>query len=234
MVIDWSSITKHYTRPPKRQFPIGMTCYKSFQGYGKSLSMVKDGFEIKSEFPECRVFANMALQGIEYSVFKSVNDLIDVLKFYNGADGVLILIDEAQNYFNKKTGVPLEVMSQFCQNRKNRRCILMTSQIWEDLDVPLRKQVKTVVNCRRFWKFQINTYHNGEQLSFDKQTGEYVAPKKFTKIFKHNDDYYNRYDTFEVIQTNESYDRTLTMGQGAPPAPVNVQMNTKFKKGIFR
>lgn len=233
MVIDWSSITKHYTRPPKKQFPLGMSCYKGLQGFGKSLSLTKDAFDIKKEFPDCVVFSNMYLYGIEYNLFKSVSDLINALSFKNEDKGVLIIIDEAQNYFNKKTGVPLEVMSQLCQNRKNRRCILMTCQIWEDLDVMLRKQVKTVVNCRKFWKFQINTYHNGEELTFDKREGEYVAPKRFTKVFKHNDIYYNRYNTLEIIQTNESYNRTLTMAQGAPPAPVNVQLNTKIKKGIF-
>lgn len=233
MYIDWSSFTKKYTRPKGKLFPLGMTVYKGLQGSGKSLSLTVDAFSIKNEFPDCVVFSNMFLYGIEYNLYKSVDDLIDALKFRNGDDGVLIIIDEAQNYFNKKSGVPIEVMSQLCQNRKNRRCILMTSQIWEDLDVMLRKQVKTVVNCKKIWKLQINTYHNGEELSFDKLTGEYVAPKKFTKIFKHNDKYYSRYNTLEVIQTNEQYNRTLTMAQGAPPAPVNVHATFK-KKGILK
>lgn len=228
MNIDWSSFIKKYTRPKGRMFPLGMTVYKGLQGSGKSLSLCKDAFDIKHDFPNCVVFSNMFLNGIEYNFYSSVSDLIQALEFKNGDDGVLIIIDEAQNYFNKKTGVPIEVMSQMCQNRKNRRCILMTSQIWEDLDVMLRKQVKTVVNCRKVFNVQINTYHNGEELSFDKQSGEYVAPKKFTKIFKHNNEYYARYNTLEVIQTNETYNRTLTMAQGAPPAPVNVQAN-KFK-----
>lgn len=230
MVIDWSSFIKKYTRPKGKMFPLGMTVYKGLQGSGKSLSLTKDAFDIKSEFPSCVVFSNMFLSGIDYNLFTSVQELIDALQYKNGDDGVLILIDEAQNYFNKKTGVPIEVMSQLCQNRKNRRCILMTSQIWEDLDVMLRKQVKTVVNCRKLFNIQINTYHNGEELSFDKQTGEYVAPKRFTKVFKHNDKYYARYNTLEVIQTNEQYNRTLTMAQGAPPAPVNVRTNFNNRK----
>lgn len=230
MIIDWSSFTKKYTRPKGKQFPLGMTVYKGLQGSGKSLSLTKDAFDIKKEFPDSVVFSNMFLSGIEYNLYSSTSDLIDALQYRNGNDGVLIIIDEAQNYFNKKTGVPIEVMSQMCQNRKNRRCILMTSQIWEDLDVMLRKQVKTVVNCKKVFNIQINTYHNGEELSFDKMTGEYVAPKKFTKIFKHNNQYYERYNTLEVIQTNETYQRTLTMAQGAPPAPVNVPI----KHNVFR
>lgn len=231
MIIDWSSITKKYTRPKGKMFPLGMSVYVAHQGMGKSLSLTKDAFDIKMEFPDCVVFSNMFLNGIEYNFYRSTSELIEALEYKNGNDGVLILIDEAQNYFNKKTGVPLEIMSQMCQNRKNRRCILMTSQIWEDLDVMLRKQVKTVVKCKKVWKFQINTYHDGEALCFDKQSGEYVAPKRFTKVFKHNDLYYGRYNTLEVIETNETYNRAFTMGPGAPPAPVNAPIKHKlFRK----
>ena len=111
MIIDWSSLTKHYTRPPKNVFPLGMTCYKGLQGFGKSLSLTKDAFDIKSEFPDCVVFSNMYLYGIEYNLFKSVSDLINALSFKNDDKGVLIIIDEAQNYFNKKTGVPLAILT---------------------------------------------------------------------------------------------------------------------------
>lgn len=231
MIIDYYSFAQKYKRPAKNQFPVGMIVYKGFQGSGKSLSETKDAFEIKKSFPNCVVFSNMILYGIAYRFIASVADLKTALEYKNGSSGVLIVLDEAQSIFNKKNGVPLEVMAQFCQNRKNRRLILMTTQIWEDLDVMLRKQIKTIVNCRcLFGKIQINTYHNGEQLSYDKVSGEYVAPKRFTKIFKHNQKYYDRYDTFEVIQTNETYDRNLTAGRSSPPPAVNVAL--KLKKGF--
>lgn len=227
MRIDYKSLFLHKSPEPKHQFPLGMKVFTALQGHGKSLSLVNDAFAVKQSFPECVVFSNMTLYGIRYKFYRTVSDLIEVLKFKNGSKGVLIIIDEAQNYFNKKTGVPIEVMSQLCQNRKNRRHILMTSQIWEDLDVPVRKQVHTVVKCRRFFNLQINTYYNGEQLHWDNRENAYVAPKRFTKIFKHNDDYYSRYETLEIIETNDELDKSLTMGQGAPPAPVRLNINYK-------
>lgn len=235
MQINWRSFSYHWTKPPSKQFPVGMVVYKGLQGKGKSLSMTVDAYNIKAEFPMCNVYSNMMLKGIKYNFISNNADLINALNTNNGSDGTLFVLDEAQNLFNKKSGVPFEVMAQFCQNRKNRRCILMTTQIWEDLDVMLRKQVKTVVNCNCILgKIQINTYHNGEELTYDKMSGEYVAPKKFTRIFKHNDIYYNRYDTLEVITTNKNYDRTLTMAQGSPPAPVSAIISTRTnKKGIL-
>lgn len=230
MVIDVSSFFKHWTRPPKKQFPSYMVAYTGFQGDGKSLSLIQDVFEIKKDFPDCLIFSNMKIKGLDYTLLTDIVDLVYCLQVENGDKGILIVLDEAQNWFNKRGGIPMEIMSEFCQNRKNRRCILMTSQIWNDLDVPLRKQVKKVVTCRNYFKkLQVNTYSNGYKLSFDKQSGEYVAPKLYTKIFKHNDEYYDRYETLEKIQTNKEYDRTLTMAQGAPPAPVNVQLT--YKKG---
>lgn len=228
MIIDYNSFIQKYERPPKHQFPVGMIVYKGLQGSGKSLSETKDAFEIKESFPNCKVFSNMLLYGIKYTFIRNTADLREALEYKNGANGVLIVLDEAQTIFNKKNGVPLEVMAQFCQNRKNRRLILMTTQIWEDLDVMLRKQIKTVVNCNCiFGKIQVNTYHDGENLSYDKLKGEYVAPKRFTKVFKHNKKYYDRYDTFEVIQTNEQYDRTLTGGRSSPPTAVSVTIKKK-------
>ena len=62
----------------------------------------------------------MRLYGMGYNLISNVIALRNALEFKNGDDGVLIILDEAQNYFNKKNGVPIEVMAQFCQNRKNR------------------------------------------------------------------------------------------------------------------
>lgn len=231
MIIDFKSFVKHWTRPPKKQFPSYMVAFTGFQGDGKSLSLIHEAFRIKEEFPLCHVYSNMSIHGMDFTLLKDTIDLIYALQDNNGEDGILICLDEAQNWFNKRGGIPMEIMSEFCQNRKNRRCILMTSQIWNDLDVPLRKQVKKVVTCRNYFKkLQVNTVSNGYKLSFDKQTSEYVAPKLYTVIFKHNDEYYNRFETLEKIQTNKDLDRTLTMAQGAPPAPVNITFNNKLRK----
>lgn len=221
MIIDTSSIFKHWTRPPKKQFPSYMFVYKGFQGDGKSLSMIFDAFRIKKEFPDCVIFSNTYLFGIDYNFFSTVGELMDALRFKNGENGVLILIDEAQNWFNKKSGVPIDVMRQFCGNRKNRRCIMMTTQIWDDLDVPVRKQVYKVVSCNCYAKkWQFNKVSNGYKLKYDKQENEYIAPKLYSVFFKHCDEYYNRYDTFETINTNKEIDTSLTMSAGrASPTP---------------
>lgn len=230
MQIDYKSFTKKFT-PIKNSFPDGMFVYKNQQGSGKTTSMVYDGLEIVKQFPDCKVFANLNIKNLDYTPFKSVGELLNVLRFNNGQKGVLILLDEGQNYFNKKNGVPIDIMTQLCQNRKNRRCILMTSQIWDDLDVALRKQVKRVINVSNFLNIQINRYYNGYTLKYDKKTNDYIADKIFTKIFKRNNELLNRFDTFEIIETNQSYNRNYTASEGAQArAPQAVQINLKLRK----
>lgn len=229
MRLDTKSFFLKKDKEKKDLFPVGMICFKGFQGSGKTLTMVKKCFDIKKAFPNCKIYSNMFLFGVDYELFRSNTDLLNCLKQNNGTDGIIFLIDEAHLYFNKKNGIPLEVMQQLCLNRKNRRLCLMTWQIWEDVDPMLRKQIKTVVNCRRVWNLQINTYTNGEQLRYDKKESEFVAPKLYVEIFKHNNLYYSRYDTYEVIETNKEYDRTITAARGAPPAQL---IDIKVKKGF--
>lgn len=212
MKIYWDTFTKKWSRPKGVQFPTGSTVFKGYQGSGKSLSLTKYILDISKAFPKCIIFSNMRVKGIpNFNLIESDNDLSRAMELRNGCDGVLIALDEAHLYFNKKSGIPLDVLTCISQQRKDRRKLIFTSQIWEELDISLRKQVKEIVNCRcLFGCLQINTWSDGETLSYDKLQGCYVARKIRTEIFKHNNQLYNAYDTFQKIITNDSYNRSYT------------------------
>lgn len=210
MKIYWNTFPKKWRPQPKGQFPTGSRVYKGFQGSGKTLSMTKYALDLAQKFPECEVFSNFKINGIEnFHYISNDNDLKSALALKNGAGGVLVLLDEAHLYFGKKSGISLDVLTAISQQRKDRRRIVFSSQIWEELDISLRKQVKEIVSCRTFFSFlQINTISDGETLSYDKLEGAYVAKKIRTEIFKHNEELYASYDTFQKIITNEEYSRT--------------------------
>lgn len=135
------------------------------------------------------------------------------------------MLDEAHLYFGRKDGIPLDLLTCISQQRKDRRRLVFSSQIWEELDLSLRKQVKEIVHCRCiFGKIQVNTVSDGETLHYDKQTSSFVANKLYTEIFKHNNDYYKRYDTFQKIVTNEEYTSLPTI------KPIINQINATVKK----
>ena len=92
-----------------------------YQGQGKSLSMVDYAFRVKEAFPNCIVYSNIKLFGIDYNFIFSDEDVKEALSVQNGADGVLVLLDEAHLYFGKKTGIGLEVLTAISQQRKDRR-----------------------------------------------------------------------------------------------------------------
>lgn len=206
MKIDYPSFGKKYVRQKGLQFPTGTRVYTGFQGSGKTLSMVCYAFWIKQSFPKCKIFSNVKLVGIKYYPISDTQDLRTALSFKNGDKGVLILLDEAHLYFGRKDGIPLEVLTCISQQRKDKRRLVFSSQIWEELDISLRKQVKEIVSCRNiFGILQINRVSDGETLHYDKMESSYVADKKYTEIFKHNVEYYRRYDTFQKIITNNEY-----------------------------
>lgn len=211
MRIYWDTIPKHWSRPPKKQFPVGSRVYVGHQGQGKTLSMVDYVFRLREEFPDCKVVSNIKLYGIRYYHFNDADELIPLLSMQNGANGVVILIDEAHLFFNKKTGISLDVLTAISQQRKDRKRLVFSSQIWEELDISLRKQVKEIVSCHCIgghWQF--NDIQDGETLTYDKLQSEYVANHVRYEIFKHNDYMYKRYDTFQKIVSNKDYHRDLT------------------------
>lgn len=232
MRIDWKSFTKHRTKDDKHAFPIGSMVYVAFQGQGKTLSMCDYAFRVRKDFPDCLVYSNIKLYGIDYKFIFSDEDVKEALSVQNGSKGVLVLLDEAHLYFGKKTGIGLEVLTSISQQRKDRRRIVFSSQIWEELDISLRKQVKDIMKCRKiFGRFILINHMDGETLRYDKLKGEYVADHVEYELYKMNDEYYNRYSTYQKIITNdEMISPTGAARATAPPAQIEITT----KKGIFR
>lgn len=213
MRIYWDTLNKRWHRPKGNQFPTGSRVYKGFQGSGKTLSMVDYAFRIRQAYPKCKLFSNIKLFGIKYYHFTNADELALALNVRNGQDGCIVLIDEAHLFFNKKNGISLDVLTAISQQRKDRVRLIFSSQIWEELDISLRKQVKEIVNCNCvLGKWQINTISDGETLRYNKLESQYEAKKIRTEIFKHTDEMYRRYDTYQKIMTNQEYNRqTLSL-----------------------
>lgn len=225
MKIYYDTFTKKRTPEPRGAFPVGSRVYKGFQGSGKTLSMVKYALDLSKKFPNALIFSNIKINGIKnYMYIEDDNILKYALTVKRGAEGVLVLLDEAHLYFNKKNGISLDVLTCISQQRKDRRRLVFSSQIWEELDISLRKQVKEIVSCRRVGPIQINTISDGESLTYDKLQGAYVAKKLYTEVFKHNNELYNAYDTYQKIITNQEYERSIT------GSPVNIEVQAKLKK----
>lgn len=231
MKIYFKTFRDKWLPPEPNQFPTGSRVYKGFQGSGKTLSMVFYAFQISKQFPNCLIFSNIKIKGLNnYTYIENDEVLKQALETRNGGAGVLVLLDEAHLYFGKKNGIPLDVLTAISQQRKDRRRLVFSSQIWEELDLSLRKQVKEIVTCRTFLKcIQFNIISDGESLSYDKLSSQYVAKKIRTEIFKHSQWLYDSYSTYQKIISNSQYSRSYSP---SPIYEVNLS-EAKPRKKLF-
>lgn len=210
MRVHWDTFKE--TAPKKLTgFPTGTRVYKGFQGSGKTLSMVHYARRLMRKFPDCYVFSNIIFYGEPRVKCFSTNDELEaILDMTPGESGLLLLLDEAHLFFNKKKGISLDFLAAISQQRKNRFHIVMSSQIWEELDISLRKQVKEIVSCRSLFRtIIINDVSDGETLTYDKMEGAYVAKRLYTEVFHMTKSETQCYDTYQRISRNDEYDRPV-------------------------
>lgn len=127
---------------------------------------------------------------------------IDCLKeVENGEEGVLYLIDEIHLEFNslESKNIPIEVIIEISQQRKQRKHIVGTSQVYMRMAKPLREQIKNVVICRNFFKiFQWNRLVDGE--TSHEENGKLVfETQKYVGWF-HSPALYKSYDTYKKMK----------------------------------
>ena len=126
----------------------GCVVFTGRQGAGKTVALVEFMRSMQNTYPMAQVITNLG--------YKYENAVLDdwrpLLTYKNGIYGVIAAIDEMQNWFssNQSKDFPPEMLQVITQNRKNRRIILGTSQVFTRLSKPLREQVTEVRECHTF------------------------------------------------------------------------------------
>lgn len=100
----------------------GCVIFEGRQGAGKTISMVEFIMRMQQEYPRARCTTNLAYTKED----TSLKDWKMLLEYTNGIYGVIVSIDELQNWFSSKDSkdFPPEMLEIITQNRKNRRIIL--------------------------------------------------------------------------------------------------------------
>lgn len=165
---------------------------------GQKVRSVISYFENGEQHSEITNFNVIGFNGrivIEYNGLDCLKDI------ENSELGVLYLIDEIHLEFNslESKSIPIEVMVEVSQQRKQRKHIVGTTQVYMRMAKPFREQIKNVVICRNLLNsLQINRLIDGEtsheengKLTFDTQ--------KFIFWF-HNPKLYKQYDTYKKMK----------------------------------
>ncbi|MCD7723056.1 MAG: ATP-binding protein [Clostridiales bacterium] len=126
-------------------------------------------------------------------------DMLTTLK--NGKNGVIYFIDEFHLELNslESKNIPIEVMTEISQQRKQRVHIVGTSQVFMRLAKPLREQIFNVVLCKCFLGcFQVNKMALGDSL--EEKDGKLQGEIKARAFWFHKPQYYEEYDTYAKMK----------------------------------
>lgn len=137
---------------PERMPCDGILCFCGEQGSGKTLSAVHYVYNLASSFPLAQVVTNVGL------TWDLENDVIpysgpeQMLELDNGDRGIIFLLDEMHIEFNslESKGMDAHIFELVSQQRKARKHIVGTSQVFGRLAKPFREQFKYAVCCDNF------------------------------------------------------------------------------------
>lgn len=198
---------KRYASEYRKAHPLefqrsGIVVFCGSQGSGKTLSAVNYVQHIARRYPDSILVSNIDISGLPdgYTVlpYDGLNSLTSV---NNGEFGVVYLIDEIHLEFNslESKSVPIEVFTEISQQRKQRKHIVATSQLFLRLAKPFREQAAWIVLCRQLFPYlQFNTVLDGSSVIED--SGGVSGSVLNRSFWFHTPELYASYDTYSKVR----------------------------------
>ena len=182
--------------------PEGILIFCGSQGCGKTLSAVQYVKKVCEQYPDCILVTNTDIKGLPEHTQVIEYDGLDCLKnIENGQFGVLYFIDEIHLELNslESKNIDMDTIVELSQQRKQRKHIVGTSQVYMRMAKPLREQVKNVVICKNYFKIlQWNTVIDGFE-SYE-ENGKLKCAVQFRSIWFHSPKLYGSYDTYAKMK----------------------------------
>lgn len=179
----------------------GINIFTGPQGSGKTLSLVHYLKPILKDYPKAIVVTNIDFNFKIDNYVKKYTGFED-FKIENGIYGVIYVLDEIHLILNslESKGIPLSVIVELSQQRKQRKLILGTSQVYSRMAKPLREQIRNVLICRNFFgllqfNYLIDAFNSKEK------DGELKFDKLKSSFFFHSKEDYIAYDTYKKMDT---------------------------------
>lgn len=174
----------------------GCIIFEGRQGMGKTISMIEFARRMQEEYPRAWCTTNLGYT-------KENTELKDwrmLLNYKNGIYGVIVLIDETQNWFSSKDSkdFPPEMLEIITQNRKNRRTILGTAQNFYLLAKAIRSQATELRRCTTLFGALTIVRRFSPVLDSEGNVKEYK--KLGWYFFVHDKELRECYDTYKVIK----------------------------------
>ena len=205
---------------PNYFYPSGTLIFCGSQGSGKTLSAVRYVDNLMKAYPYAILCTNVFIKDYPFNARREGEKIVrtdnfehfhtvveytglDDLKYLsNGEYGVIYFIDELHLELNslESKNIDVDIMVEISQQRKQRKHIVGTSQIYMRLAKPLREQIKDIVLCQSmfFNKVQKNVHING--LTSREENGELKADVIGQYYWFREPKYFNMYDTYAKMK----------------------------------
>lgn len=182
--------------------PEGILIFCGSQGSGKTLSAVQYIKGLCAKYPRAILVTNVDIKGLPEETKVVEYDGLDCLKnIENAYYGVIYFIDEIHLELNslESKNIDMDTIVELSQQRKQRKHIVGTTQVYMRMAKPLREQVKDVVLCKNYFKYiQRNILIDG--FGSREENGELVADIVHKYLWFHNRELYGSYDTYAKMR----------------------------------
>lgn len=183
-----------FNREPDYFNECGIHIFCGEQGSGKTIAMTEGIIRLQKAYPKSKTITNYGLT-TETDSLDYWQMLID---YTNGKQGVIVGIDEIQNWFmSGKNQLPEGMLEVVTQNRKNRRILFCTAQVFTRVSKAIREQVTLVYEPHTFLGcFTVVIVY---KPCFDSEGN--VTERKWRNIysFVHTKELREVYDTYKAI-----------------------------------
>lgn len=189
---------RHWQDNPRYFYPEGIWVFCGSQGSGKTISAVAALKKLVERYPHAIVVSNLPVAGIEVIPFTDYDQLATTT---NGTDGVIFFIDEIHVLWNslESKDIPISEMAIFAQNRKDRRVIIGTSQVYGRIAKPIREQLKYLIQCKTILK-AVTILDVCDPTEEVEQQGHIKPRSLYRRWYFHTPELYNSFETLTKIE----------------------------------
>ena len=185
-----------FHRDPDAFLEHGLHMFCGEQGSGKTTAVVAKLLELEKRYPKSKIRTNMNYA----NEVAPITHWKELVHNDNGIFGQVEVLDEIQTWFSslQSKDFPPEMITEISQQRKQRKMIIGTAQVFSRIAKPIREQTTfvylpmTIMGCFTWVRVSKPQFWDDEKQTFKRHIRHY--------FFIHNKEIREAFDTYKKIE----------------------------------